>query len=343
MATIQKIGKRWRARVRKQGFPAVSEMFDTKARAQEWASKVESDMRALKFQDERIISDLTLGTLIDRYTEEIGAKKPFGKNKTAVLASLKTALGDVLLPNLTSDRLVNYIAMRSTGTAERPGAGGVTIAIDLTYLGGVLKTAKQLWRLPVNLDAVAAARANMDYLGLSTRSEERQRRPTLGEIESLCAHFDAKKRQRVPMSELIHFAIGTAMRIGEIIRLKWSDLNESDRTIIIRDRKHPRAKKGNDQEVPLLGNTFEIAKRQPKKDGEPRIFPVTNGTVSTIFPRACNALEIEDLCFHDLRHEGVSRLFEQGYSIEQVALVSGHKDWKMLARYTQIRAKDLHR
>ncbi|MDY7547241.1 hypothetical protein QN360_17715 [Glaciimonas sp. CA11.2] len=59
MATIQKIGKRWRARVRKQGFPAVSDMFDTKARAQEWASKVESDMRSLKFQDGRIIAEMT--------------------------------------------------------------------------------------------------------------------------------------------------------------------------------------------------------------------------------------------------------------------------------------------
>lgn len=65
--------------------------------------------------------------------------------------------------------------------------------------------------------------------------------------------------------------------------------------------------------------------------------------MSTIFPRACQALGIDDLKFHDLRHEGVLRLFEQGYTIEQVALVSGHRDWKMLARYTQIRAKDLHR
>src|SRR5450830_1490738 len=101
-----------------------------------------------------------------------------------------------------------------------------------------------------------------------------------------------------------------------------------------------REKAGNDQEVPLLGEAFDIVKRQPAGD---LIFPVTEGTVSTIFPRACNALRIVDLKFHDLRHEGVSRLFEQGYSIEQVALVSGHRDWKMLARYTQIRAKDLHR
>lgn len=343
MATIQKIGKRWRARVRKQGFPAVSDMFDTKARAQEWAVKVESDMRSLKFQDGRIIAEMTLGTLIDRYTIEIGAKKPFGKNKAAVLGSLKLALGDVLLPELTTNRLVDFIKMRSTTTSDRPGAGGVTIGIDLTYLGSVLKTAKQLWDLPVNLDAIAGARTNMGYLGLSTRSQERTRRPTPSEIDAICAHFDAKKWQRVPMSDIIHFAIGTSMRIGEIINLKWSDLNETDRTIIIRDRKHPRAKQGNDQEVPLLGATFDIAQRQPRKNNEPRIFPVTDGTVSSIFPRACNALNIQDLCFHDFRHEGVSRLFEQGYQIEQVALVSGHRDWKMLARYTQIRAKDLHR
>ena len=131
------------------------------------------------------------------------------------------------------------------------------------------------------------------------------------------------------------------MRLGEIIRIKWDDLNEADRTVIIRDRKHPREKVGNDQEVPLLGEAFEIVMRQPRTDG--RIFPVTEGTVSTIFPRACRQLGIEDLAFHDLRHEGVSRLFEMGYSIEQVALVSGHRDWKMLKRYTQIKAKDLHR
>lgn len=83
--------------------------------------------------------------------------------------------------------------------------------------------------------------------------------------------------------------------------------------------------------------------RQPRRDEAGRIFPVTEGTISTIFPRACKKLGIEDLRLHDLRHEGVSRLFEQGYTIEQVALVSGHRDWKMLARYLHLKAKDLHR
>jgi integrase len=68
------------------------------------------------------------------------------------------------------------------------------------------------------------------------------------------------------------------------------------------------------------------------------------GKCRSIRPRCrMYAHGIDNLKFHDLRHGGVSRLFEQGYSIEQVALVSGHRDWKMLARYTQIKAKDLHR
>lgn len=143
------------------------------------------------------------------------------------------------------------------------------------------------------------------------------------------------------MEPIILFAIETAMRLGEICGLRWEDVNHQDKTIIIRNRKHPTLKQGNDQEVPLLGTAYEIIQRMPKTDD--LIFPFRADTISSIFPRACQELKIEDLRFHDLRHEGVSRLFEKGYAIEQVALVSGHRDWKMLARYTQIKAKDLHR
>jgi site-specific recombinase XerD len=53
-------------------------------------------------------------------------------------------------------------------------------------------------------------------------------------------------------------------------------------------------------------------------------------------------LGIEDLDFHDLRHEGTSRLLEAGFAIEQVSLVTGHKDWKMLRRYTHLKPEALH-
>lgn len=337
MASIQKRGTGWFVQIRRTGHKSVSKSFPTKSLASEWARKVESEMDASLYRDNRSLNSITFGDLVDRYTEEIGAIRPFGKNKAAVLRTLKAALGNVPLSALNADRLGKYVDQRRAG-----GAGGVTVGIDLTYIGGILKTASAIWKMPVDQTAVSDARARLAHLGVSTKSRERTRRPTAGEIAQLCEHFRAKgSRQRVPMVDVIQFAVATAMRLGEIIGLKWADLNTADRTIIIRDRKHPTEKAGNDQEVPLLGDAFDIVQRQPRA-GE-RIFPITEGTVSTLFPRACNKLGIDDLKFHDLRHEGVSRLFEQGYSIEQVALVSGHRDWKMLARYTQIRAKDLHR
>jgi integrase len=333
MASILKIGQAWRAQIRRKGHKAITETFPTKALAQLWARRVESEIDARKYSDKRALSDLTLGELINRYTEEIGQSKQFGKNKTAVLASLSKQLGAMPIAELTDDRLTKYVRDRRAG-----GAGGVTIGIDLSYLGAVYKTAKELWKLPITLDAITSARANMKHLGMSTKSHERDRRPTQDEIDRLCTYFDTKST--LPMRDIINFAVASAMRLSEITGLRWQDMNEADRTITIKNRKHPTLKQGNDQEVPLLGAAFTIAMRQPKGD---RVFPCNSRTISSIFPRACHAIGIEDLTFHDLRHEGVSRLFEQGYTIEQVALVSGHRDWKMLARYTQIRAKDLHR
>ncbi len=77
--------------------------------------------------------------------------------------------------------------------------------------------------------------------------------------------------------------------------------------------------------------------------GQGRIFPHHHKSISTAFTRACDELKIDDLHFHDLRHEGTSRLFEAGLSIEKVALVTGHKDWRMLQRYTNLKPEDLHK
>jgi integrase len=122
-------------------------------------------------------------------------------------------------------------------------------------------------------------------------------------------------------------------------------LNEADKTIRIQDRKHPSAKIGNHQIVPLLNvaghDAFAIVQAQPRKGR--RIFPANARTVGDYFTQAVADLEIDDLRFHDIRHEAISRLFEAQYRIEEVSLVSGHRDWSMLKRYTHLRAVDLHR
>jgi len=105
------------------------------------------------------------------------------------------------------------------------------------------------------------------------------------------------------------------------------------RLVVIQDRKDPRNKEGNDQKVPLLNLTgydaWEVVLQQRiVTRGCGRIFPHNHRSVSAAFTRACDELKIEDLHFHDLRHEGTSRLFEAGLPIEKVALVTGHKDWR---------------
>ena len=157
-------------------------------------------------------------------------------------------------------------------------------------------------------------------------------------------HWTRRLANELPMRDLLDFAIGSAMRLGEVLRLRWADLDEARSLIVVRDRKDPHRKDGNDQEVPLLAvggiDPLAIILRQPR--GE-RVFPFAEDSVGRAWRRAVLALGIKDLRWHDLRHEGVSRLFEAGFTIEQVALVSGHRSWASLKRYTNLRAEDLAR
>lgn len=335
MASIRLKNGSWVADIRRKGHKSISKSFPTKGKAQVWAREIEAQMDALQFKDSRGLTGITLKELIERYKEEIGSIKEFRRTKLYSLDTWINTHGEVTLAELNADLLVDWVKLKAKTVS------GATIGVDLAYLGVVLRTAKELWRLPIDDSITRTARGSLKYLGLTAKSKHRERRPTQKELDDICLFFTTKVRQKVPMEDLILFAVETAMRLGEILRLRWDDLNHDDKTIIIRDRKHPTDKQGNDQEVPLLGDAYDIVMRQAKSDE--RIFPVAEGTPSSLFPRACAALGISDLRFHDLRHEGVSRFFEQKYSIEQVALLSGHRDWKMLARYTQVRAKDLHR
>jgi integrase len=275
--------------------------------------------------------------MIVRYEAEIGAMKPFGKNKEAVLKLLKnekTGLGAVKVRDLTPERIVSYI------TEDRK-IKGVTATIDLTYLKGVLRVARALWKVGVPPGVVDDAREILKFMGLTHRSNERDRRPTRDELERLKRWFAARSETLTP--DHIEFILDSCFRPpSEITRLRWNDLNHTDKTIVIRDRKDPRKKLGNHQTVPLLGKCYEIIMRQPCESEY--IFPVNGKSWSSLFPRACEDLKILDLQLYDLRHEAISRLVEsKKYSIHEMMLITGHKDPKQLSRYTQLRARDLHR
>jgi integrase len=119
------------------------------------------------------------------------------------------------------------------------------------------------------------------------------------------------------------------MRQEEICLICWADVDATQKVVIVRDRKDPREKDGNDQLVPLLDATGidAWAVMQEQKAASPkteRIFPYNGRSLGTAFRRAYRELGLENLHFHDLRHEAASRFFEAGFTIEQVALVTGH-------------------
>lgn len=340
MASILKVRGRWRALIRRRGVNRC-QTFDTKGAAQTWARRVESEIEASSTGGHAPTGGLTVAELVKRYCVEMRPTKPWGRHKDICLERLVSGLGERRVSSLTAGDIIDYARARGVqARASRGQSGDVAINGELAYLAGVLKVARLGWRLDVRPDLVAEARQGLKALSIGRRSQARDRRPTASELDRLRAHFRASG-SRVPMVDVIDFAVSTAMRRGEVARLAWADLDLDKRMVLVRQRKHPDAEKKHDDWVPLLNGSLEIALRQPRT--EARIFPVNAWTVGTYFARACRVLGIADLHFHDLRHEGISRLFEAGYSLPEVALVSGHRDWNQLARYTTLRPEALHR
>jgi integrase len=339
MATIVERDGRYRALVRKGGHTRCA-TFATKAAARAWGEQIERQVDELRASGVMSAKGLTLGTLVDRYIEELYPLKAWGRSKSADLARLKEDLGALRADTLTAAHFTDHFRKRY---AE--GAGAVVISSQLGYLIGVLRVARTLWHLDVAVQAALDARAALAKLRLLGKSQRRERRVTDAETARLIKRFKQDTDTTVPMADIVLFCLASAMRISEVCRITWTDLDEKARTVVIRDRKHPQERIGNDQCVPLLKATghdaFVIAKRQPRVG--PRVFPFNSKTVSAYFAEAVKALGLDDLHLHDLRHEAISRLFEAGFRIEQVALVSGHRDWAMLKRYTHVRAADLHR
>ena len=338
MASIMNRGGRWRALVRKAGHTRCG-TFSTRAAANEWSRRIEREIEQLRASGVIQVPGKTIADLIDRYVAELHPVKQWGRSKSADLRRLKADLGTIPAASLTARHLTAYFQKR-----HKAGSGGVVISGQIGYLVDVLKVARSLWCWDVPLVAAQEARTALAQVGMVTKSDERNRRVSDKELAALVAYFDVRETQ-IPVGDILRFCLASGMRISEVCRLRWADMNEADKTIIVRDRKHPKNKIGNDQLVPLLDATghdaFQVAMRQPRDDD--RIFPYQSHTIGTYFTRAVKALKLRNLHLHDLRHEAVSRFFEVGYRIEQVAIISGHRDWGQLRRYTQVKTMNLHR
>ena len=273
----------------------------------------------------------TLADAIRDYTDDVDR---IGKTKAQVLRSLLEF--DIASRPMSEIRSQDIVEL-----ARQLGRGGrqpQTVQNYLSHLGAVFAVARSAYGYDVDRSVISDALETTRRLGMTGKSGKRDRRPTIEEIDALLAHFEeirARRPSSNPMAHVVAFALFSTRRQEEITRVEWDDLDERHSRVLVRDMKHPGQKRGNDVFVDLPPEAMEIIRKMPRRD--PRIFPFSTDAISAAFTRACKVLDIEDLHFHDLRHEGVSRLFEMGWTIPRVSAVSGHRSWSSLQRYAHLR------
>jgi integrase len=220
------------------------------------------------------------------------------------------------------------------------GSGAATVANDLIWIGVVLRAARSVKELPVRPEVVQQARSACRELRLIGKARRRARRPTPDELSRLREYFARRdQRSTICMLSVMEFAVCSARREAEICRLEWHDNDVATRTGVVRDAKHPTHRDGNHRRFKYTPEGWAIVQAQPQT-GE-YIFPYDPKSVGAAFTRACHALGIQDLRFHDLRHEATSRLFERGYQIHEVTQFTLHESWNELKRYTNLRPENM--
>lgn len=307
--------------------------FSRHAAAEKWARarEVELEDPTALFRAQE--GDLSLAQLIRWYIDNFQTVSKWQRTKQAQLKFLeKHSIGKADALKLTSTVLIDHVRAR-----RGAGAGPATAGNDLIWIGVVLRAAKSVKGLHVRPEIVEEARTACRELRLVGKPRERDRTPMYEELKALDAYFARNdRRAQIPMRRIMWFAVYSTRRQDEITRLQRSD-NDADRKLgVVRDAKHPTDKDGNHRSFRYTPPAWAIMEMQPSVENENRIFPYNPRSIGARFTRACKMLGIVDLHFHDLRHEGTTRLFEQGLQIPEVATHTLHESWAVLKRYTHL-------
>jgi len=293
--------------------------------AKDWGMR-----REVELQETSVYSKTTYLPLKDVIARYIKEYRPEGRTKNSDLRALMNReIASIDVHKLDAKDLIKHVRLRNEECQPQ------TAGNDLVWIGICIRGVAGIIDLKLDMTIFDTARSVLHAEGLIASSNQRERRPTKEEIWKLARYFSGKQ---TPMLHIIYFAIYSARRQSEICRLEWDDLRADDRTCMLRDLKDPR-KKGIKKRFKLPRSAYKIIMRQPKTDK--RIFPYNSKTIGKYFTDACKVLGIIDLHFHDLRHEGTSRLFELGLSIQQVQLITLHSTWSTLQRYSNMNAGDL--
>jgi len=317
MATIRKRGSSWQAQVRREGYPPLSKTFPSKADAAAWARDQERAIdRAELPTSIKELKGITLAELLRRYRDMVTpAKRGAEPERYRLKTLLAHGLAQITLNKLSPAAIAQYRDDRLK--LVQPGS----VRRELAILQHCLELARREWGIPLSNNPVR-------QITLPDTTKARDRRLEANESAALTSALDDSSAWY--LGPLIALAIETGMRRGELLSIRWKDVDLTAPTIRIL-----KTKNGHPRTIPLTPKAVEVLTSIKKTDE--RVFPVTANAVRLAWERLRKRAGLEDLRLHDLRHEAVSRFFEYGLTVPEVALISGHRDPRMLSRYTHLR------
>lgn len=322
MATIRERSGRWQAIVKRRGYPQQSKSFALCKDAEKWARHLERQMDAGQWLDRTEAEQTTVGELLARYGREITPGKRGATKERYRLEAFRRSTLAQYSPAAVTGQIV--AAWRDERLREVSSA---TALRELVLLGHVFTVAIKEWGF--NL--------------ASGNPVERVRKPAPGKPRDRVLTDDERKALLLACSQcknpwikpVVIFALETAARRGEILALRWCDVDLEQRTARLDGKTGARV-------IPLSSLCVAMLKPLPRSlDG--RVFPVTIETLRQAYERAVVRAGIADLTFHDLRHDALTRLAKRGLNILELRAISGHTTASQLQTYVSIDPTDLVR
>lgn len=333
MPTIRKRNGRYQSQVRIKRHGEIvheqSATFDTEKQALTWGYGIEDQYAKGAIVGKQAAS--TVAEIVEAHRKAmIDAGKDTRGFENSFNQLANSRLGEMQALKVEAGDIVEWAKAYSKGRSP------ATVLHALMALRTCYSTARSELKIKVDVQEVADAINHLTRLGISGKSAERDRRVTDAEVDKICKYHEQMEGTTIPLRKCMTLAIALPRRKGELFSgMKWADYDGE--SVKLWDTKDPT--KVRNEVVPVPPKAKAIIESMPRTKGY--IMPYNPGSVGTAIYRICQLIGIEDLHWHDLRHEGVSRLFESGLDIPRVAMISGHQSWATLRRYVHLKPADV--
>jgi integrase len=323
----------YRAKVRLRGFPVECASFKRKTDAVQWARGTEASMQEGRYSQTSEAKRHTFSELAQRYEQEVVPLRP--KNAANTLRHLRYwtgKLGHLLLSDVTPALLVQCRNELLAGTTSRnTKRSPATVVRYLATISHVFTMAMKEWQWVNDNPARKISKPRQSRGRERFLSDEERVR-----LLDACRHSTC--RYLLPVVVL---AISTGMRRGEIMHLRWRDVDLVRGSILLTETKN-----GSSRSVPLVGPALELLNDMSKIRhlASDLIFyggiPSKPMDIEKHWKAALEIASIENFRFHDLRHTAASYLAMNGATTMEIAAVLGHKTLQMVKRYSHL--TDMH-